>query len=139
MSYFTGEYIITKVNSDDKLLQGYLSVYEDDIINHFPHFDEDVLESSYILLYYIDGVLAGLFVYEKKGYEVHIHVDYISEEFRNKKIGHLFLGDRINEFKKDGYKRLIALSQDSSYVNYLVDLGFKNSSKHKDWYQLDLV
>ena len=86
-----------------------------------------------------EGKDAGIFIYQRKGEELHVHEDYVIPEFRDIGIGEDFFKQKIEEFKETGFAIIVALTNNDQHIKYLNDLGFELSPKHPHRYELDLL
>ena len=112
--------------------------WKDDIHQFMPDFDLDdaYFSKTYLLLY--EKQPAGFFIYQEKGDEIHILMDFLAEEYRNKGIGKKVFEDIMTEFKSQGFKLIVGLAYNPDHVNYLKHLGFKGSKKYKARFEISL-
>jgi len=130
------ELLIIETKIEESSTAEFLKIWIDDIENIFPHFDEEEIDYSSLYILKYQGKNAGIFIYERKGEELHIHVDYVIPEFRDIGIGKAFFKQKINDFKASGFALLVALTNCHEHIQYLKSLGFVLSNKHPDRYEL---
>ena len=128
-----------KVDPNTPEVLTYLNEHAEEIETYFPHFEiEDIFYSSCYLLKDSEKV-AGIFIYQAKGEELHVDLDYLTKDYRNKGIGADFFRNKIQDFKKTGFTTVISLTSNNEHINYLIQCGFKASSMHPDRYELSLT
>ena len=130
--------IVEKKTEEDKEIIKLINEWGDDIKHIFPHFEEEEMEFSNIFLLNYENKNAGIFIYQHKGEELHIHVDYLIPEFRNLGVGKKFFNEKISVFSKSGYKTLVSLTDNRTHIKYLKSIGFILSNNHPDRYELSL-
>ena len=123
-------------NSEDFLR--FLDLWADDIGNIFPDFS--LHESTFATVFHlkVNDEPSGLFIYQAKGDELHIEVDFLVPKYRDQNIGKDFFERKKEDFKRAGFKMIIMLSENDSHKEYLQDLGFKASKRHSSRFEMDL-
>lgn len=91
-----------------------------------------------ICLLKLDAQPAGIFIYQEKGEEMHIEVDYLIEQYRDQGVGKRFFQDVKDRFKQKGYSILVTSTENEAHISYIQDLGFKQSRMHESRYELEL-
>ncbi len=129
---------ISEVSLEDARFTDFIAGWEDDIETIFPHFTEEDADFSSLYMLKVDGKDSGVFIYQRKGEELHVHVDYIIPEFRDVGIGNSFFKSKIEEFKETGFSIIVALTNNDVHIKYLLDVGFEQSTKHPHRYELYL-
>jgi N-acetylglutamate synthase-like GNAT family acetyltransferase len=129
---------LTEVKSSDPAFISFMEKWESNVEKYFPNYSNEEAVFSEILLINHKGEDAGIFIYQNKGEQIHIEVDYVAPGFRDLGIGKNLLIELSNEFKKDGFKVVFSITSNEDHKNYLLGLGFKQSSKHPDRYALVL-
>lgn len=132
------ELIVDHIDGESQTFKTFIEMWGDEIEEIFPHFSEDDAKYGEVLTLTYHGKTVGLFVYQFKGEELHVDVDYVTPSFRNLGIGQRFFKEKIDEFKKMGFKAIVTLSSNKTHQEYLASCGFEQQSKHPDWYQLQL-
>lgn len=132
--------LIKSKEFNDPEVQLFYNQWMTEIKNYFPHYSPDEIELSEVLLLEYEGKTVGLFMYEAKGPEMHIEVDYLIPELRDIGVGRAFFNKKAIGFKQQGFKKLVALTNHPKHRNYLSnDVGFVLSPKHPDLYEMILV
>jgi predicted GNAT family acetyltransferase len=129
---------IKEVSASDQEWISYYQKWENDIQSFFPHFSEDEATFSQILMLNYRGETAGVFVYQDKGDELHIDLDYVSPDFRNLGIGGDFFQQKKDDFQRAGFKKIVTLTNNKDHRDYVLSIGFESSSLHPDLYVMEL-
>jgi predicted GNAT family acetyltransferase len=128
-----------KVDSNAPEIVEFLTIHSSEIETYFPHFE---IEDSYYSSAYIlkdNAKIIGVFIYQSKGEELHVDLDFVISEFRDKGIGADFFKNKINEFRNYGFTMIVALTSNEKHIRYLNECAFKKSSMHPDRYELSLI
>lgn len=132
--------LIKSKDFTDPEVQLFYLKWMNEIKNYFPHFSPDEIQMSEVLLLEYENNTVGLFMYEAKGPEMHIEVDYLIPELRDIGVGRTFFDKKAIGFKQQGFKKLVALTNHPKHRHYLSnDVGFVLSAKHPDLYEMILV
>ena len=129
---------IEKIESDSEEFTSFLKAWSDDIESYFPDFSIYDITFAAIYLVKVNNESAGLFIYQDKGEELHIEVDYIIPKLRNKGIGKEFFNEKLDTFRKEGFEIIISVSDNDVHQKYLKSLGFKQSKKHHSRFELNI-
>jgi len=120
-----------KVNEITVEISNFLDQWEDDILSIFTDFEREELVFCDLYVYKDEsGGIGGLFFFQEKEDLILIELDYLTPEHRNKGIGAAFLSPLFDQFKKRGFKKVIALTGEQIQLDYLSQLGFKESRTH---------
>lgn len=130
--------LIEIASIDSKEFQSFMNIYGAEIESIFPHYSEEDAYYASIYLLKTAAKTIGVFIYQTKGDELHVDVDFIAEEQRDKGIGADFFKDQIGEFKKKGFNKVVALTTNSKHIEYLRTCDFERSVRHPDRFELDL-
>lgn len=123
--------------SNPSLIQ-FLKDYEEDILIYHPDFELETAEMGNFLVLYSDDKIIGVFIYQAKGDEMHVDVDYIIKEERDKGVGIFFYGRKLENFKKLGFSSVFAIAGHPLYQKYLEGIGFKPASHLSQLYTFEL-
>ena len=130
---------VLTISKDDQLFKSYYLHWKAEIQNYFPDFSPEDAELCDFLMLNYENQNVGLFVYQAKGEELHIEVDFVPPAFRYIGIGPSFFKSMKVDFLKQGFTILYAITNNAAHRKYLVDdLHFTASDKHPDLYFLDL-
>lgn len=128
---------IIEVFFDQPDFTGFMEKWGDEIEAIFPHFSEEDADYGHVLMLQYEGSVAGMFVYEHKGEELHIACDYVTPEFRDLGIGTAFFEQKVKEFRTAGIAKLVALTDNVAHRQYLINSGFVLSNVHPDRYEME--
>lgn len=130
-------YIKEESFSDENLIE-FLKTYEDDILIYHPDFELETADHGNFLALYSENQIVGVFIYRAKGDQMHVDVDYIILEHRDKGVGSFFYGNKVQDFKKIGFNSVYAIASHPMYQNYLSSIGFKPVSSQSQLYLFEL-
>lgn len=128
---------IVEVFFDQPEYTDFMEKWGEEVESIFPHYSEEDADYGHVLMLHYNGKVAGMFVYEHKGEELHIACDYVTPEFRDLGIGKAFFQQKVKEFRSAGIAQLIALTDNDAHRQYLVDAGFVLSNVHPDRYEME--
>ena len=126
---------IQEVDSDNEEFTSFFKEKEQDIEQYFPHYSEEDAERGFVLILKVEETVIGAFVYQTKGQEVHIDLDYVIPNFRDKGIGMQLFEQKTADFERTGFKTMITLTDNPAHINYITKLGFQNTEIHPDRYE----
>ncbi|MEO9533928.1 MAG: hypothetical protein ABJG68_02950 [Crocinitomicaceae bacterium] len=112
--------------------------WEDEILMFHPDFEIESTDLSTVLTLSVDGMLIGVFIYEIKGDQIHVEVDFVITAYRNLGIGKEFFEKEIVKFKAKGYTSIVAFGSHEIYIRYLLENGFKQKFERSSYYELVL-
>jgi GNAT superfamily N-acetyltransferase len=130
---------ISAISFDSEEFKSFMDEWEADIEKIFPHYSEDDAQYGEVFSIRVEGSIAGLFIYQYKGEELHVSVDFVIPKFRNKGIGKKLFEDKFDEFKEQGFKSIVTLTDNNLHAAYLASCGFELQAKHPDWFELKLT
>lgn len=116
----------------------FMSKHDDDIQAFFPHYSEDDAYYGSVYVLKIKDEIIGTFIYQAKGEELHVDVDYVIENYRDVGVGQEFFIQKLDEFRKMGFGVVVALTANAKHISYLKKCNFYHSTKHPDRYELQL-
>jgi hypothetical protein len=129
---------IEKIEFDAEELVRFLAAWADEIERIFPDFLQEDIEFATIYLLKVNAEPAGLVIYQIKGNELMIEIDYLIKKFRDKGVGKRFFDQMNPKFKASGFDKVVALTYDKVHIDYLTSIGFKPSRKHSARYEFQL-
>jgi hypothetical protein len=124
---------------DNKYLQTFLAFHETDIRRFFPEFILDEVGNPRMTFILRNVNPAGLVVYEERGDEVRIHLDYVLTSYRDMRCARYFLEKMAPIWRERGMKKLLSPAAGATHRDYLKRLGFQGSApKGQTWYERSL-
>lgn len=112
--------------------------WKSDILTFHPDFELEGADLSALFTLGVENLIVGVFIYQTKGDEIHIDVDYVVPAFRDKGIAQHFFNEKLDTFKKDSFKVVYAIGSNTLHANYLIQHKFKLSQDHPELYFLTL-
>jgi GNAT superfamily N-acetyltransferase len=77
----------------------------------------------------------GILIFEEiSQQEIKIHVDYVIPDYRDMKSGKYLYNSEIKYLKNLGYSQITTESDIKAHIKYLLNVGFKKSSKNNSLY-----
>jgi len=120
---------LMEVGTGYPLLKNFLAYHARGIWQFFPDFDMAALGSPKCVFILRNLLPVGLFIYTEEAPHIRIHLDYVSEDYRDLKTARfLFNGARNAETFK-GFTDFTAASSSPKHAEYLTRLGFSESPK----------
>jgi len=117
-----------EVNTHSKYLRKFLDFYKDDIEKFFPDFDYNPSLNTVSFYVLRNMTVAGLFLAHREGDDtLKVGLDYSIPEYRDYKNGKYLYESLKENFKKEGYKKVVAESGSEFHDKYLLKLGFKKN------------
>ncbi|MBU0473559.1 MAG: GNAT family N-acetyltransferase [Bacteroidetes bacterium] len=112
-------------------LKLFLEYYLNDILQFFPNFNRDKLDSLECFFLLRDLRPVGLLIFEEiSNKEIKIHIDYVIPEYRDLKSGKYLYNSEIKYLKNLGYELISTESNVKAHVKYLINVGFQKSSEN---------
>ncbi|MGL5543125.1 MAG: hypothetical protein ACRDB2_07305 [Fusobacteriaceae bacterium] len=88
-------------------------------------FSRESLNQSQEIYYLLrNNYTAGIIGWKTEGTDVEITIDYVTERFRDYTFGKYIFQERLEMFRKEGYKRLVQKTENPLHQNYLKKIGF---------------
>ena len=72
---------------------------------------------------------AGILIGTEEKETLKIKVDFVTEKYRDFKLGSYFFNENTEELKKRGYKKVYSKALHEKHKEYLEKIGFKMSDK----------
>ena len=112
---------------DNSFLLGFLDFHVADIGAYFPDFDLDSLENPRMAFVLRNMNPAGLVVFEERGQDVLIHLDYVLPSYRDLRCARFFLDRMAQGWRERGLQRILSPAAGATHRDYLKRLGFQPS------------
>lgn len=110
---------------DNSFMTGFLEFHAADIARFFPGFALDRLELPRMAFILRNMNPAGLVVFEEKGEDVLIHLDYVLPSYRDLRCARFFLDRMAPGWRERGLKRILSPAAGATHRDYLRRLGFQ--------------
>lgn len=120
---------ILEVRHDNKYLLEFIRFHEKEIHKFFPEFQFKPEMNTVNFFVLRNMNVAGVFLAHRENNNVlHVGLDYVIPEYRDFKNGK-FIYDRLGGwFMANGFRKVVAPSENPKYGVYLKKLGFKNEA-----------
>lgn len=130
------EISIIETNFDDARFRDFYSEWQSEIERTFPDFTEEdaMLANIYILL--LDLQVAGIFVYQQKGDEMHIEASFVAPPNRGKGLAKHAFVTKIKDFRDEGFRKIVISIKEAEQA-FLRGVGFSQSVEHPDRMELN--
>lgn len=112
---------------DNKYLQTFLDFHAKDIGKFFPGFDLGDLGEPQVTFILRNVNPAGLVVFEERGQEVHVHLDYVLPSYRDLRCTRFFLENMAPIWRARGIRMVLSRATGGVHRDYLKRLGFRRS------------
>lgn len=121
----------------------FVSFHQNDIRFFFPKNDYTIDQDGISFYILRNAVLAGVFVSSRFDDDtLEIHLDYVTKEYRDFKMGSYIFNKQKQLFVDKGYKYLVTYTANASHEKYLQKMGFVSapdlSSETEICYRLKL-
>lgn len=130
--------VLKEVEYQSEEFDALFNQWQDDIAHFMPDFDIDDLYFSKVLVVNFMGSPIGMFIYQEKGDQIHVNLDYVTSAYRNKGIGNSVFEIMLSKFKQSGFKLIVALAYNPEHENYLLEVGFMPSESFKAQFEMRL-
>lgn len=115
-----------EVRSDNRYLLRFVQFYDKDIQRFFPGFEYNPEVNTVSFFILRDMAVAGLFLARREDDNVlRVGIDYVLPEYRDFKNGKFVYQRLQDKFIEKGFTSIIASSQNSKHIKYLLKSGFK--------------
>jgi N-acetylglutamate synthase-like GNAT family acetyltransferase len=124
-------YRLVPLDKQSDYLNEFISFYAEDIKKFYPDFY--IKDTDNILCYCIlrNMVPGGVFIVEKADDSAQVLLDYVTAEFRDKKIGRFLYHKNQEHFSAVGVKKFYFFHPDKKTINYFQSMGFEHVSDGK--------
>ena len=122
------------VGVQDPLLSNFLSYHARGIWQYFPDFDLAALKAPRCVFILRNLLPVGLFIYTEEGTDARVHLDYVSEDYRDLKSARfLFSGTGRGAFA--GFSSFTAAAASERHAAYLRKMGFTEEAGRKGFFR----
>lgn len=118
------------VKGDNKYLLKFLDFHQSDIIKFFPGFEYKPELNTISFFVLRNMAVAGIFLAHKdENGLLRVGLDYVIPEYRDHKNGKYVYHHLKDDFKSQGFKKIITKGGTKKHINYLRKLGFKENKE----------
>jgi len=127
--------MVPVLDKQHNYLKLFLDFYINDILKYFPNFKQNKIENFECFFLLRDLRPVGILIFEEiSQQEIKIHVDYVIPDYRDMKSGKYLYNSEIKYLKNLGYSQITTESDIKAHIKYLLNVGFKKSSKNNSLY-----
>jgi GNAT superfamily N-acetyltransferase len=122
----TKEYFeLLEIDAGSDYLRHFIAHHLTDIRRYNPDFDYRPADPQLTLFVLRNTVPAGLFIARlEHGGDLRVHIDYVTPDYRDLKVGRFLLHDQLDYFRRRGVRRIISPAGSSRHARYLRQMGF---------------
>ena len=117
---------LVKAERDSDYFKWFVSKNSEDLKKYA--FNDTFLNSEHLFYFVRNNEIAGLLGYNQKDDHADIVVDYVTDKFRDCRIGRYFFGKEHAYFRSQGIKTFTACTSNTDHENYLKQLQFLHVS-----------
>lgn len=118
------------VKGDNRYLLKFLDFHQKEIHKFFPGFEYKAEMNTISFFVLRNMAVAGIFLAHKEENGVlKVGLDYVIPEYRDYKNGKYVYHRLKDDFKNQGFKKIIAQGGTKKHINYLRKLGFKENTE----------
>ena len=118
-----------EIRGDNKYLIKFLSYHNDEIQKFFPSFKYKPEMNTVSFFILRNMAVAGIFLAHRENNNIlKVGLDYVVPEYRDYKNGKFVYGILKDDFKKEGYKKIITEGNSKDHIKFLKNFGFKKNA-----------
>ncbi len=119
-----------EIRGDNKYLLKFLDFHKNEINEFFPGFEYKAEMNTISFFVLRNMSVAGIFLaHREDGNILKVGLDYVIPEYRDHKNGKYVYHHLKDNFKKDGFDKIITQGGTPVHIKYLKKLGFKKNSE----------
>ena len=115
---------IMEVGTADPLLANFLAYHARGIWQFFPDFDLALVKNPRCIFILRNLLPVGLFVYSEERPDLRVHLDYVTEDYRDLKSARYLFNRPQNAETFKGFEAFTAVSGSPKHAEYLRKVGF---------------
>lgn len=115
-------YEIVKADKESDYFKLFIEKNAGDIDKFFSRESMSRSQEMYYLLR--NNYTVGILGWKAENTDIEITIDYVTERFRDYTFGKYIFQERLEIFRKEGYKRVIQKTENPLHQNYLKKIGF---------------
>jgi hypothetical protein len=144
MSSLKESFNAISVAPNDPYLQYFIKFNMEEINEFFPKFDTDILlaeeDSKKIIAFLLlrNAEAAGVFVGVKNNHILYLHLDFVTQAYRDLKPGDFVYKKNISMLKELGIQQIICNTENPRHTKYLLKMGFVQKNEAKPVFEMNL-
>jgi len=124
--YTADEYFkLLKVAPESDYLNAFIDFYKKQMLTFQPHFSPEKSKNQLNIFVLRDMVPAGLLMgnVDREGV-LSVDLDFVLPQYRDFKIGSFLFNEKVDFFRAEGIKKIVAIPGSDQHNTYLREMGF---------------
>ena len=126
LGHVKNSFELVKADRDSEYFKWFVGKHADDLKKF--SFNDAYLKADNLFYFVRNNEIAGLLGYNQKDGKAEILVDYVTDKFRDCRIGRYFFGNAHDYFRSQGINAFSANTTNPEHENYLKQLHFLHTS-----------
>lgn len=121
------DFKLVEVSEDSELLEHFYKNNSKELLEYFG--DNKIGSDEKVFFMLRNNYTAGILIGTEEKETLKIKVDFVTEKYRDFKLGSYFFNENTEELKKRGYKKVYSKALHEKHKEYLEKIGFKMVDK----------
>lgn len=121
------EFKLVEVSENSELLEHFYKNNSKELLEYFG--DNKIGADEKVFFMLRNNYTAGILIGTEEKETLKIKVDFVTEKYRDFKLGNYFFNENTEELKKRGYKKVYSKALHEKHKEYLEKIGFKKVDK----------
>ncbi len=121
------DFKLVEVSEDSELLEHFYKNNSKELLEYFG--DNKIGSDEKVFFMLRNNYTAGILIGTEEKETLKIKVDFVTEKYRDFKLGSYFFNENTEELKKRGYKKVYSKALHEKHKEYLEKIGFKMTDK----------
>lgn len=121
------DFKLVEVSEDSELLEHFYKNNSKELLEYFG--DNKIGSDEKVFFMLRNNYTAGILIGTEEKETLKIKVDFVTEKYRDFKLGSYFFNENTEELKKRGYKKVYSKALHEKHKEYLEKIGFKMIDK----------
>ncbi len=117
------DFKLVEVSEDSELLEHFYKNNSKELLEYFG--DNKIGSDEKVFFMLRNNYTAGILIGTEEKETLKIKVDFVTEKYRDFKLGSYFFNENTEELKKRGYKKVYSKALHEKHKEYLEKIGFK--------------
>ena len=117
------DFKLVEVSEDSELLEHFYKNNSKELLEYFG--DSKIGSDEKVFFMLRNNYTAGILIGTEEKETLKIKVDFVTEKYRDFKLGSYFFNENTEELKKRGYKKVYSKALHEKHKEYLEKIGFK--------------
>ncbi len=121
------DFKLVEVSEDSELLEHFYKNNSKELLEYFG--DNKIGSDEKVFFMLRNNYTAGILIGTEEKETLKIKVDFVTEKYRDFRLGSYFFNENTEELKKRGYKKVYSKALHEKHKEYLEKIGFKMIDK----------